>query len=152
MLSERSWVQMATLMFVSIDLTSLQRQIIGTIFRLVVARCWGGRRRLTTVRQEGTFWRDKNVLHPDCYVPVCICHTHQLKMMNFTVCNLQIQKPDFKKPHIWRGSRQALSACQTRPLTLSEAAVASWHHEGEPSWTVTPHVEDGRVEKITELN
>ena len=30
---------MATLMFVSIDLTSLQRQIIGTIIRLVVARC-----------------------------------------------------------------------------------------------------------------
>ena len=43
---------------------------------------------------------------------------------------------------MWRGSRQALSACQTRPSTLSEAAVASWHHEGEPSWTVTPHMED----------
>ena len=86
---------MATLMFVSIDLTSLQKQIIGTIFRLVVARCGGGRRLLTTVRQEGTFWHDKNVLHPDCYMTVYICHTHHLKMMNFTVCNSQIQKPDF---------------------------------------------------------
>ena len=103
-LSVRSRTQMATLMYESTYLTSLQRQIIGTEFGLVFARCWSGGRRLTTSRHEGTFWHDGNVLHLDCYMTVYICQTHQntyLKMVNFTVCNLCIHKPDFLKSHMW---------------------------------------------------
>lgn len=40
--SERSQTQMSTLTDDSIYITSLQRQIIGTEMRLVVARCSGG--------------------------------------------------------------------------------------------------------------
>lgn len=102
-LSVRSWTHIATLMYDSIYLTSVQRQIIGTEFRLVVASCWGGGRRLTPSRREGAFRPDGNVLPLDCYVAVYICQTHQNIHLKWWILLYvtYIHKPDFLKSHMW---------------------------------------------------
>lgn len=66
---------------------------------------------------------------------VYTCETHQtahFKMVNFSVYNLDIHKPDFLKSHIREEAGPFLPSGK-HLQHLCEAALAAWYHGGEPT-------------------
>jgi hypothetical protein len=117
-LNERSRTQKVTLLYDSIYMTSLQRQTFrDRIFPSAGVK--GGDYKWIW----GTFWHSGNLLHLDYYMTIYICQTHQsvdLKMVNFTVCNLYIHIPDFKKKksHVWEEASPFLSLNKTSTYVI----------------------------------
>lgn len=71
-----------------------------------------------------------------------------LTLLNFTVCHSYIHKPDFRKRRKWVEASPFWPSRQCLRLVLFEAAVASWRHEGEPTWKVTTPTEDVEWKKL----